>query len=87
MRIRRIPADPGAPALGSIVENTQAAATSSNIPAGEDKSSTTRPAGRSMIYQIYGEVVTEEEWTQFHQNFTDQWKSKEKNEEQKKNEE
>ena len=70
--IRRIPADPGALASGSIVENTRAAVTSSNIPTGEDKAGTTGPAGRRLIYHIYGKVVTKEEWTQFHQKIVDQ---------------
>ena len=61
--IRRNHADPGAPASGSTVENTRAAVTSSNIPAGEEKASTTGPAGRGTIYHIYGKVVTKEEWT------------------------
>ena len=61
--IRRNPADPRAPASGSIVENTRAALNSSNIPAGEDKYGTTGPVGRSLIYHIYGKVVTKEEWT------------------------
>ena len=64
--IRRDPADPRAPASGSTVEDTRAAATSTNIPAREDTAVTTGPAGRSPIYQIYGKVVTEEEWTRFH---------------------
>ena len=79
--IRRNPADTGAPASGSMVENTRAATTSSNIPAEEDTAVTIGPAGRGPIYHIYRKVVTEEEWTQFHQKFTDQWKNKEKNEE------
>ena len=58
--------------------------TSSNIPTGEDKAVTTGPAGRGPIYHVYGKVVTEEEWTQFHQKFADLWKNKEKNEEQEK---
>ena len=82
--IRRKPADLGAPASGSTVENTPAAANSSNIPAGEDKVGTIEPVGRSPIYHIYGKVVTEEEWTQFHQNITDQWRNEEKNEEKNK---
>ena len=67
------------------MENTRAVATSSNIPAEEDKAGTTGPVGRGPIYHIYGKVVTEEEWTQFHQNITDQWRNEERNEE--KNEE
>ena len=55
--------------------------TSSNIPAGEDKDGTTEPARRGAIYHIYGKFVTEEEWMQFHQNITDQWRNEEKNEE------
>ena len=73
--IRRKPTDPGVPASGSIVENTRAAATSSNIPAEEDKYGTTGPTGRGPIYHIYGKVATEEEWMQFHQKITDQWKN------------
>ena len=61
--IRRNPADPGAPASGSTVENTRAAATSSNIPAKEDTTVTIGPVSRGPIYHIYGKVVTEEEWT------------------------
>ena len=57
--IRRNPVDPRAPASGSTVENTRAAATSSNIPTEEDTAVTTRPAGRGPIYHIYGKVVTE----------------------------
>ena len=71
MPIRRSPANPGALALGFTVENTRAAATSSNIPIGEEKVGTTGPTGRSPIYHIYGKVVTEEEWTQFHQKIVD----------------
>ena len=56
--IRRIPSDLGVPVSGSTVENTRAAATSSNIPAEEDKAGTIGPAGRGPIYQIYGKVVT-----------------------------
>ena len=87
--IRRNPTDPGAPVSGSTVENTRATVTSSNIPAEEDKAGTTGPASRGPIYHIYEKVVTEEEWTQFHQKITDQWKNKEKNKENKeeKNEE
>ena len=59
MPIRRSPADPGVPTSSSTVENTRAAATTSNIPAEEDKAGTTRPAGRSPIYHIYRKVVTE----------------------------
>ena len=63
--------------------------TSSNIPVGKDKASTTGPIGRSPIYHIYRKVVTEEEWTQFHQKIVNQWKNEEKNEErnEEKNEE
>ena len=46
------PAYPGASTSGSIVENKRAAATSSNIPAGEDKAGTTGPTGRGPIYHI-----------------------------------
>ena len=34
-----------------------------------------------MIYHINGKVVTEEEWTQFHQRIIDQWKNEQKKEE------
>ena len=61
--IRRNPVDPGAPASGSTVENTRAAATSSNFPAEEDTAVTTGPAGKGPVYHIYGKVVNEEEWT------------------------
>ena len=61
--IRKNPADPMVPSSGSTVENTRVAATSSNILAEEDTSVTTGPTGRSLIYHIYGKVVTEEEWT------------------------
>ena len=67
------------------MENKRATATSSNIPSEEGKDGTTGPAGRGLIYHIYGKVVTKEEWTQFHQNITDQWRNEENNEE--KNEE
>ena len=30
-----------------------------------------------MIYHINGKVVTEEDWTQFHHKFIDQWKNEE----------
>ena len=60
--IRRNPIDPGALALGSTVEITRAAATSSNIPAEEDTAVTTGPAGRGPTYHINGKVVTKEEW-------------------------
>ena len=79
--IRRNPADPGAPASGSTVENTRAAATSSNIPAEEDTTVTTGPAGRGPTYHIFRKVVTKEEWDQYHQKLEDQWKNKGKNEE------
>ena len=59
------------------MEDTRAAVTSTNIPAREDTAVTTGPAGRGQIYHIYWKVVTKEEWMQFHQNITDQWKSKE----------
>ena len=64
--IRRNPADPGALASGSMVENTRAAVTSSNIPAEKDTTVTTGPAGRGPTYHIFGKVVTKEEWMQFH---------------------
>ena len=57
--IRRILVDLGVLASGSLVENTRAAATSSNIPAEEDKVGTTGSADRSPIYHIYRKVVTE----------------------------
>ena len=81
--IRRSPADPGVPASGSTVENTRAAATPSNTLAEEDKVSTAGSVDRGSIYHINGKVVTEEEWTQFHKKFVDQWKDEEKNEEEK----
>ena len=34
-------------------------------------------ADRDLIYHINGKVVTEEEWTQFHKKFNDQWKDEE----------
>ena len=63
--IRRSPANPGLSVSGSTVENTQAAATPSNIPAEEDRVSVAGSADRDLIYHINGKVVTEE-WTQFH---------------------
>ena len=79
--IRRNPADPEAPASGSTVENPRAAATPSNVPAEEDTAVTTGPAGRGPTYHIFGKVVTEEEWMQFHQKTADQWRNKGKDEE------
>ena len=79
--IRRNHTNPGALVSGSTVENTRATVTSSNIPAEEEKAGTTGLAGRGPIYHIYGKVVTKEEWAQFHQNITDQWRNEEKNEE------
>ena len=61
--IRRDPADPGAPASISTMENTRAATTSSNIPTEKDTAVTMGPAGRGPVYHIYGKVVNEEEWT------------------------
>ena len=69
--IRRNPVDPGASTSGSMVENTRAAATSSNIPAEKDTAVTTGPDGKGPTYHIFGKVVTEEEWTQFHQKIAD----------------
>ena len=57
--IRRMPADPGVSASGSIVENTQVAATSSNTLAEEDKVSTAGYANRGPIYHINVKVVIE----------------------------
>ena len=65
--IRRNPADPGAPASGSTVENTRAAATSSAIPADKDTAFTTGPASRGPNYHINGRSVTKEEWDQYDQ--------------------
>ena len=84
---RRNPADPGALASGSTVENTRAAATSSAIPVNKDTAVTTGPAGRGPNYHINGRSVTEEEWAQYHQKLLGQWKNEEKNEEQEKDEE
>ena len=64
--IKRSHANPGVPASGSTVENTQANATSSNTPIEEDKVSTAGSTDRSPIYHINRKVVIEEEWTQFH---------------------
>ena len=75
--IRKSPANPGVPASGSTVENTQAAATPSSIPAEEDRVSAIGSVDRDLNYHINGKVVTEEEWTQFHQKFIDQWKNEE----------
>ena len=75
--IRKSPANPGVPASGSIVENTRAAATPLNTPAEEDRVSTVGSVDRDLIYHINKKVVTEEERTQFHQKFIDQWKNEE----------
>ena len=75
--IRKIPANPGVAASGSTVENTRGAATPSNTPAEEDRVSTAGSVDRDLIYHINGKVVTEEEWTQFHHKFIDQWKNEE----------
>ena len=64
--IRRNPADLGTLASGSMVENPRAATTPSNIPAEEDTSVTTGPAGKGPTYHINGRVVTKEEWDQYH---------------------
>ena len=61
--IRRSLANPGVPASGSIVENTQGAATPSNIPVEEERVSTVGSADQDLIYHINGKVVTKEEWT------------------------
>ena len=50
-------------------------------PSREDKVGTAGSVDRSPIYQIYGKVVNEEEWTQFHQKIVDLWKNEEKNKE------
>ena len=60
-----------------MVENTGGAATPSSIPSEEDKVSTVGSADRDLIYHINGKLVTEEEWTQFHKKFNDQWKHEE----------
>ena len=75
--IKRSLGNPGLLASGSTVENTQAAATPSSIPAEEDRVSTTGSVDRDLDYHINGKVVTKEEWTQFHQKFVDQWKNEE----------
>ena len=62
---------------GSTVENTRGVATPSNTPVEEDGVSTAVSTDRDLIYHINGKVVTEEEWTQFHQKFIDQWKNEE----------
>ena len=61
----------------STVENTQGAATPSDIPVEEDRVSTAGSADWDLIYHINGKVVIEEEWTQFHKKFNDQWKHEE----------
>ena len=43
----------------------------------EDRVSTAGSADRNIIYHINRKVVTEEEWTQFHNKFKDQWKDEE----------
>ena len=75
--IRRSPSNPGVAASGSTVENTRGAKTSSDTPTEEDRVSTAGLAYRDLIYHINGKVVTEEEWTRFHQKFIDQWKNEE----------
>ena len=59
------------------MENTRGAATPSTTPAEEDKVSTIGSADRDMIYHINKKAITEEEWTQFHHKFIDQWKNEE----------
>ena len=81
--IKRIHANPGVPASRSTVENTRAMATSSNTPIEEYKVSTVGSTDRGPIYHIIEKVVTEEDWTRFHQKFVDQWKEEEKNKEEK----
>ena len=61
--IRRNPVTPGLTASVSTVENTQGAATPSDIPAEEDRVSTAGLADRDLIYHINRKVVTEEQWT------------------------
>ena len=79
--IRRNPADPGALASGSTVENTRATATSSAIPADKDTAVTTRSTGRGLNYHINGRSVNKEEWDQYHQKLLGQWRNEERNEE------
>ena len=69
--IRRTPVTPVVATSVSTVENTRGAATPSDIPAKEDKVSIAGSADRDLIYHINGKVLTEEEWTQFHQKFND----------------
>ena len=75
--IIRIPVTPRVAASVSTMENTRGAATPSDIPAEEDRVSTTGLADQYLIYHINGKVVTGEEWTRLHQKFNDQWKDEE----------
>ena len=50
----------------------------SNTLAEEEKVSTAGSANRDLIYHINGKVVIEEDWTQFHQKFADQWRKQRK---------
>ena len=68
--IRRSPVTPRVATSVSTVKNTEGAVTPSDIPAEEDRVSTVGLADRDLIYHINRKVVTEEEWTQFHQNLT-----------------
>ena len=63
------------------MDNPRAAATPLNIPADEDTTVTTVPAGRGPTYHINERVVTKEEWDHYHQKFLDQWRNEEKKEE------
>ena len=69
--IRRSPVTPRVAAPVSTVENTRGVATPSDIPAEEDRVSTTGSANRDLLYHINGKVVTKEEWTQFHKKLND----------------
>ena len=80
--MRRILVTPGVAASVSTLENIRGATTLSDIPVEEYRVSTTGSADRYLIYHINGKVVTEEEWTEFHKKFNDQWKhEKDKSEE------
>ena len=75
--VKRSPIIPMVEALVSTVENTREAATPSCVLVEEDRVSTVGSADRDLIYHINEKVVTEEEWTQFHQKFNNQWKHEE----------
>ena len=60
----------------SIVDNTWGAAIPSDIPTKEDRVSTAGSANQDLIYHINGEVVAEQDLTQFHKKFNDQCKHK-----------